>query len=379
MFTSAMYGNVMVRLVQCIAVVGFVGLLPLVMKGKGPLPLISAAPICTSDTSFPYKCPLPVAAVHNRAINMEYARGAHCAATQLHLYDVFQDGRCKHTEEVSSFVDVTLRSAKAWLALLSSGAFLQSDENGCFSTTQETQVYSLTSSPFFVPCKTVLSASMLQVFKSGGVSVGKMRILSNVSVANVESFERGMSSLTLSDAAPMGRMPIFSDITHLVDVGAGPAVLAIGIATNNPSIQITLLETEPVCEIARRNVAHAKVQSQVMCTSRSMFDTLPSGFDAVHFGNIFHDYNDDDCIHLARNAYQSLPIGGNILLHELLFNPSMDGPLAASVLNYKMLRNEEGDQRTFVEFESLLSLVGFRNIKAELLPSGYSLIAAQKA
>ena len=48
-FMFAMFDNVTARPVRCIAMVGFMLLLPLVREPKGTMPLVSSTPICTSD------------------------------------------------------------------------------------------------------------------------------------------------------------------------------------------------------------------------------------------------------------------------------------------------------------------------------------------
>ena len=324
--------------------------------------------------SNPYTCQLPTRPADSNSIGQSLVSDAQCAALTFKLYDAFLASECSSIDDIAKVVGITSRSATAWISLLASGGLLSVHENK-FCLTQETFTYFVSSSPYFTKC--THESSMLEAFITGGrTNSGNMRLLANSS--HLKEFLGIMTRDTLPDSAYIGKLDLFSRFRTLIDVGAGPAVLSLGIAANNPNIAVTLMDTPPVCNIAYQNAVKAGLADRVSCVEGNMFRMIPANFEAAHFGNIFHDYDDEDCLLLAKMTFSALQSGGWILLHELLFYPWKEGPLAASVLNYYMFTMEEGRQRTLADFDRILGSAGFQNLTTYSLPSAYSLLAARK-
>ena len=107
-------------------------------------------------------------------------------------------------------------------------------------------------------------------------------------------------------------------------------------------------------------------------------DQWPNGHDAILFGNIFHDWDLESGHRLAQSAYDALPTGGQVLLHEILLDEDKSGPLLAACFSVTMLVYEKGKQYTFTELKNLLEKVGFRDCKATKSFGYYSLVSATK-
>ena len=97
----------------------------------------------------------------------------------------------------------------------------------------------------------------------------------------------------------------------------------------------------------------------------------PKGYDAVFFSNIWHDWNFRTCAWLAARAYEALPRGGRIMLHEALLDDDGSGPPTTAAFSMLMLLATQGQQFTFAELKALLENAGFEDIEtrqtAELL------------
>lgn len=59
-------------------------------------------------------------------------------------------------------------------------------------------------------------------------------------------------------------------------------------------------------------------------------------------------------LELLRKAYDSLPTGGRIYVHEMLLSETKDGPLVAAYFSMKMMIATEGKQFTASELDKLL-------------------------
>ena len=97
----------------------------------------------------------------------------------------------------------------------------------------------------------------------------------------------------------------------------------------------------------------------------------PRGTTRVFFSNIWHDWNFRTCAWLAARAYEALPRGGRIMLHEMLLDDGGGGAAAAAAFSMLMLLATQGQQFTFAEVQRHSRGRGFEGIEtlqtAELL------------
>ena len=134
-----------------------------------------------------------------------------------------------------------------------------------------------------------------------------------------------------------------------------------------------------MCEVAGRYVPDGVVAERVDTVAVDMFrDAWPQGYDALFFSNIWHDWNQRTCAWLAARAYEALPRGGRIMLHEMLLDDDGNGPPTAAAFSMLMLLATQGQQFTFVELKSLLETAGFTGIEARTTGSYYSIRTGYK-
>ncbi|MEE8047068.1 MAG: methyltransferase, partial [Dehalococcoidia bacterium] len=195
----------------------------------------------------------------------------------------------------------------------------------------------------------------------------------------IRGFIANMHTLTLAAAAGLGHLEIFENIDSLLDVGGGSGSLSMAIAANNPDIHSTVMDLGPIAEIAAENIEEYGLGEGVSTLVGDMFnDPWPTEHDAVLFGNIFHDWDLESCAKLAQSAYDALPSGGQILLHEILLDEDKSGPLLAACFSVTMLVFEKGKQYTLSELSNMLEKAGFSDCRAIPGFGYYSLVVATK-
>jgi len=139
------------------------------------------------------------------------------------------------------------------------------------------------------------------------------------------------------------------------------------------------MDLGPIAEIAASNVEDYGLSDRVSTVTGDMFnDEWPSDHDAILFGNIFHDWDLESCKRLAQSAYDTLPTGGQILLHEILLDEDKSGPLMAACFSVTMLVYEKGKQYTFGELSDMLTAAGFSDCREIPSFGYYSVVAATK-
>jgi acetylserotonin N-methyltransferase len=189
----------------------------------------------------------------------------------------------------------------------------------------------------------------------------------------------GMHLQSLPAAVALARLGDFTGVEHLLDVGGGSGCFSIALAARNPQMRFTILELPPVCSVAREYVAEAGMQERVRMHAADMFrDPWPAGPDVHFFSNIFHGWDRDLCLELARRSFESLPPGGRIDLHEALLNDARDGPLTVALFSLAMMLNGEGKQYTAGELREMLEECGFRGVRVTPTYGYYSLVTGHK-
>ena len=198
--------------------------------------------------------------------------------------------------------------------------------------------------------------------------------------AQAEAVTRLMHCHSLPASVGAARNGNFAGTTRLMDVGGGSGCFSIAIAQQFPAVRCTVLELPAVCDVARRYIAEGGVADRVDTTSIDMFrDAWPRGYDGMFFSNIFHDWNAETNVFLARRSYEALQRGGRIFLHEQLLAEDGSGPVTTASFSMLMLLGTHGRQYTFAELEQILSSAGFVDIDSRATYGYYSIVSGRKA
>jgi 3-hydroxy-5-methyl-1-naphthoate 3-O-methyltransferase len=188
-----------------------------------------------------------------------------------------------------------------------------------------------------------------------------------------------MHAHSCAPAIGAARSGAFAGVARLLDVGAGSGVFAIAAAQANPGLRATIMDLDTMCEAAMHYVREGAVEDRVDTAAIDMFrEPWPEGYDALFFSNIFHDWNEETNVGLARKAFDALPSGGRIFLHEQLMNDNLDGPVVTASFSILMLLGTQGRQYSLAEFAEILGQAGFVDVEATATCGYYSLVSARK-
>ena len=164
----------------------------------------------------------------------------------------------------------------------------------------------------------------------------------------------------------------------MLDVAGGPGSFSIALALRYPNLRCTVADLPNVVANTRTYIERYQCQDRVDTHAFNMFeDAWPSGYDAIFFSNIFHDWDAHRRTDLANLAFAALPAGGRILIHEMLLNDAADGPLAAALFSVLML-GTRGKQFAYRELEELVTTAGFADVRVTHTYGYYSLVSATK-
>lgn len=306
-------------------------------------------------------------------------------ADELGLFALLEK-RSATASEVATDLSLGVRATEALLGVLTSLGLLVQHQ-GKFSNTEVSRNFLLPEGQFYwggylhrVRDNPPTHARVLAAVRNDGLGDSTNSWLAGgFDPERAKQFTAMMHSKGLPQAVGVARHGDFTGVTRLLDVAGGSGCFCIALALRHPEIRFTVLELPSVRELTAQYIADYGLQDQIDTYAADMFnDPLPSGFDAVFFSDIFHDWGRERCLQLAQRSYEMLPSGGRIYLHEALLEDTKDGSLFATTLSLRMVVATQGKQFTAGELDDLLSEAGFQDARITSTAVYHSLISATK-
>lgn len=197
--------------------------------------------------------------------------------------------------------------------------------------------------------------------------------------AKARAFTAAMHAVSERPAAGFAARAPLAGVRRLLDVGGGSGALSIAVARRHRSIECVVWDIPVVCALADGYIAAGGVADRVRTAPGDMFgDPFPRGFDAVLFSQILHDWPLDVDANLLGKAFDALPSGGRVLVHEKLVDDDGRAPLANALVHLDMIVWTAGQQLRLSDVSALLAGAGFTRVE-RLRGAGYwSIVTAQR-
>ena len=103
-----------------------------------------------------------------------------------------------------------------------------------------------------------------------------------------------------------------------------------------------------------------------------------SGYDAIFFCHLLHDWEGARRQHLLRRSFEALPPGGRLFVYEMLLSDAQGGPLTAALFSMCMVHVTLGKQFRAGQLSAEIGDAGFGDVSVEHMYAGYSLLSARK-
>lgn len=153
------------------------------------------------------------------------------------------------------------------------------------------------------------------------------------------------------------RVPL-SDAATLLDVAGGTGIYSVALLRRNPRLRAIVLDRPEVLRVAEEFAEEYGVADRVELLSGDMFtDALPAA-DVVLLSNVLHDWDEPECRALVQRCADVLPAGGRLLIHDVLLNDDLDGPLPIALYSAALFTLTEGRAYSGAEFQGWLRAGG---------------------
>ena len=152
------------------------------------------------------------------------------------------------------------------------------------------------------------------------------------------SFILGMHDYAQGPGHELARHLDLKGRKRLLDVGGGPGTYSILLAEANPGLSCTVYDLPSVTTIAREVIDKHGLSERVSTFDGDYHtDDFPRGYDVVLVSNTLHQEDDETCVRIMKQAYESLEPGGICVIHAMPMNETKDGPLWPALHNLLML------------------------------------------
>ncbi len=293
--------------------------------------------------------------------------------------------------EICDEYNIHPRAAQAMLSMLASQEFIRLTDEKYYTLTEISEEYLLEESPTyfgsildrswqlnevysFKSFKKALMTNTSQVY--GGDDFFKTNE-ENADLAKAST--RSMHSKSMESASAWPSKVHLSANRCMLDVGGGSGAHSIWAVHSWPRLQAIVYDRPLVCEVTEEFIRKFQQQDRIRTYVGDMWqDDYPEA-DLHFYSDIFHDWTPEQCTFLAEKSFESLKSGGQIILHEMLFENDKTGPYPVAAYNIFMLLWTKGQQFSEKELRKILENTGFIDVRTEKTGFGdWSVVTGQK-
>lgn len=162
-----------------------------------------------------------------------------------------------------------------------------------------------------------------------------------------------------------------------LDVGGGDGTLAVRVLGDAPGLRADVYNLPAVGPLVEQTRAGCADGDRLGFVGGDFFaEPLPTGYDAISFVRVLHDWPNDVSRMLVEKAYAALEPGGMLLICEEFRTP--DRLAMQFFWSYFLIGVDTcvSRLREVGYYTGLLTEVGFE--KVEVLPGGWELVVARK-
>ncbi|MBX3235870.1 MAG: methyltransferase [Nitrospiraceae bacterium] len=195
----------------------------------------------------------------------------------------------------------------------------------------------------------------------------------------LEGFLKAMTGLSVGTARAIAKKFPWKKYQSFVDVGCAQGGVAAEIALAHKHLiggGMDLPVVQPLFE------AYAKsrgVQKRMRFHPGDFFkEPLPNA-DVIVMGHILHDWNLDEKLMLLHKAYEAVPTGGAVIIHESLIDDARKTNAFGLLMSLNMLIETHGGfDYTGADCRVWMKQVGFRRTQVERLAGPDGMVIGYK-
>jgi precorrin-6B methylase 2 len=195
----------------------------------------------------------------------------------------------------------------------------------------------------------------------------------------LELFLASMTGLSMGSALAIAQKFDFSPYKTCIDIGCAQGCISVQVALAHKHITGGGFDLPVVQPIFERYVQKFDLQSRLkFFPGNFMNDPLPKA-DVLVMGHILHDWNLEEKQMLLKKAYEALPSGGALIVHESLIDDERKKNAFGLLMSLNMLIETPGGfDYTGADAAQWMKAAGFKDVRVKHLVGPDSMVIAAK-
>ena len=191
-----------------------------------------------------------------------------------------------------------------------------------------------------------------------------------------EAFSSAQHSGSLGPARLMAKRVSLGDRKRLLDIGGGSGAYTLAFCAANAQLKATILDFPQTVETAKRYGREAGLTDRVEHLAGNAIATeWPAEHDVVLMSYVWSAVGSADVAVLARRAFDALPSGGLVLVHDFMVDNAYEQPrFAAWYLLGSVFDNPNAVCLTPAFVEDALRNAGFEIDATEVMLPGITML-----
>jgi hypothetical protein len=296
-------------------------------------------------------------------------------AVQLAIFDTLQDTALS-SHEIGKRLGLELKATDLLVNALASMGLLEKQRENFFLT-EVARRYLLKNSGEYLGGMIRFDASLWSCWEKlpEAIRSGKPVRTPDMYQSDrreTDIFISAMDSLVKArgDAEALAAALDATEITTLLDVGAGPATYPIALCRQFPNIHATIFDLPGTLRLTEGYIREAKLPAQIdLISGDYRSDPIPGNYDIIFLSNIIHGENVEKNIALMKKLVAHLNPQGQIVIKDHILDDSRAHPPVGAIFSLLMLLTTDGGRcYSFAEIRSWLEGAGLKRVRQIDLP-----------
>ena len=195
----------------------------------------------------------------------------------------------------------------------------------------------------------------------------------------LEKFLKAMTGLSLGSAQAIARQFPWKDYRTFVDIGTAQGGVPVQVALAHEHLSGGGMDLPVVQPIFESYVRSRSLSARLRFHAGDFFnDPLPQA-DVLIMGHILHDWNLEEKLMLLTKAYQAIPPGGALIVHEAIIDDDRRQNAFGLLMSLNMLIETPGGfDYTGADCTAWMKQVGFKKTQVEHLVGPDSMVIGFK-
>jgi hypothetical protein len=191
------------------------------------------------------------------------------------------------------------------------------------------------------------------------------------------AFNRGLAEIRKDEQSAIAAAYDWTDVTSVVDVGAGAGSLVASIVAANPGVRGTLFDRPDVLPDADHLLKVRGVRERCELVGGSFFEPMTVRGDVWVLSQILHDWPDAECRAILTRCRERMNSDDRLLVVEMVPIPGQPDARIAILDIAMMTFGGEARQRTEEEYNQLFAATGFRQTRVIATGTAFSILEAE--